>query len=165
MSLIDKLEALFVDKSSSGVYFLDSNISIGKLADIAGKDKYAYVFMNGKSILDKESFIQTLADKMNFPDYFGENWDALEECLRDLDWFSAGGYIVVYDHFEVFEEKEPKEFKVALEIFQSAIDYWKELGIPMYFLLSGKETIATKHNVPKLSSVLKKGGSRQNGNN
>lgn len=39
---------------------------------------------------------------------------------------SAEGYLVLYDHFEVFAVYAPKEFKVALTIFGSAIKYWEE---------------------------------------
>lgn len=47
-------------------------------------------------IFDKRALLRFIAKELNFPDYFGENWDALEECLRDLSWRPAGQ--VVMDH-------------------------------------------------------------------
>ncbi len=43
--------------------------------------------------------IGLLAKQLSFPDYFGENWDALEECLRDLSWLPAGP--IVLEHVDV----------------------------------------------------------------
>lgn len=34
----------------------------------------------------KQKLLRALATKLRFPDYFGENWDALDECLGDLSW-------------------------------------------------------------------------------
>ncbi len=30
-----------------------------------------------------------------FPDYFGENWDAFDECICDLEWIAASRLAVV----------------------------------------------------------------------
>ena len=32
---------------------------------------------------------------LRFPGYFGQNWDALEECLRDLHWWPASTRLVL----------------------------------------------------------------------
>lgn len=34
----------------------------------------------------KEKVLGVLARGLRFPAYFGWNWDALDECLRDLSW-------------------------------------------------------------------------------
>jgi hypothetical protein len=36
-----------------------------------------------------------LAAGLKFPAYFGDNWDALEECLRDLSWLRAKSDVVL----------------------------------------------------------------------
>jgi len=38
-------------------------------------------------VRDKAGFLTKIAGKLDFPDYFGGNWDAVEECLAD--WFPA----------------------------------------------------------------------------
>jgi RNAse (barnase) inhibitor barstar len=43
----------------------------------------------------KEKLLSVLAAKLRFPSYFGQNWDALEECLRDLSWLSEQMRVVI----------------------------------------------------------------------
>jgi RNAse (barnase) inhibitor barstar len=42
-----------------------------------------------RGIRSKAKLLAILADKLRFPGYFGHNWDALEECLRDLSWLDG----------------------------------------------------------------------------
>jgi RNAse (barnase) inhibitor barstar len=37
------------------------------------------------------------ADRLDFPDYFGHNWPALQDCLTDLAWLPATAYLLVVD--------------------------------------------------------------------
>jgi RNAse (barnase) inhibitor barstar len=43
----------------------------------------------------KRDLLRALAQRLNFPGYFGHNWDALEECLCDLSWLKAPGGIAL----------------------------------------------------------------------
>jgi hypothetical protein len=43
----------------------------------------------------KEKLLSVLAAKLRFPRYFGHNWDALEECLRDLSWLGDQPRVVI----------------------------------------------------------------------
>ncbi len=46
-------------------------------------------------VRSKEKLLGIVAKQLNFPRYFGWNWDAFEECLRDLSWFVEPRKIVI----------------------------------------------------------------------
>ena len=43
----------------------------------------------------KKQLFDCLKKSLRFPDYFGYNWDALDECLADLEWLQKAGYVLV----------------------------------------------------------------------
>ncbi len=43
----------------------------------------------------ESQLFSAISQAMRFPSYFGGNWDALEECLRDMDWLHGKGYVLV----------------------------------------------------------------------
>ena len=53
-------------------------------------DEAAIVVRIPAGIRSKQKLLSVLADKLQFPGYFGWNWDALEELLQDLSWLPAG---------------------------------------------------------------------------
>jgi RNAse (barnase) inhibitor barstar len=50
------------------------------------RDDASLVIRLPRGIRSKKKLFAILAHKLHFPRYFGRNWDALEECLRDLSW-------------------------------------------------------------------------------
>lgn len=52
----------------------------------AYRDAEALVVHVPSAARGKEKVLGVLAKGLRFPSYFGWNWDALDECLRDLSW-------------------------------------------------------------------------------
>lgn len=54
------------------------------------ENEIRFVFLDGNSCKTIEQCYVTLKDQLSLPDYFGNNLDALEEVLGDLDWLTEG---------------------------------------------------------------------------
>jgi hypothetical protein len=48
------------------------------------------------SIVGKQSLLTAYAEALEFPDYFGENWDAFIDCLSDLTWTTAEEIVIFH---------------------------------------------------------------------
>ena len=90
--------------------------------------------LNGKKINNKQTFLKKVAEAIEFPAYFGNNWDAFDECITDLTWCPAQRYVILYDHADIFAQSEPTQYQIALDIFNSAQEYWEDNNISFRFL-------------------------------
>src|SRR5712692_7291089 len=57
---------------------------------------------------------------LQFPWYCGENWNAFEECVNDLDWLRADKLVILVAQVEKVLVDEPQEFEMLLRILISA---------------------------------------------
>ncbi|WUT66377.1 barstar family protein [Streptomyces sp. NBC_00683] len=53
--------------------------------------------LDGREMRDTDSVFQQFYDGLKLPDYFGWNWDALSDCLRDLKWLPAEHYVLIVE--------------------------------------------------------------------
>jgi RNAse (barnase) inhibitor barstar len=80
--------------------------------------------IKGRHCKTPASLFAEFARALEFPDYFGHNWDALEECLADLEWLPAKGYILlITDAAHVLSDDEA-EYETFLEILCDAGEAW-----------------------------------------
>ena len=80
--------------------------------------------LNGRRCHTKAKLLKELADTLSFPDYFDPNWDALEECLSDLEWLPGEGYLMVVRQADEVLADEPQERATWLSILRSVGKHW-----------------------------------------
>lgn len=125
---------LLADASRAGVYHLPHR-GVTDLRAAAKELGFAQFRVRLESIHGKEGFLAAISQALTFPAWFGHNWDALEDCLTDLSWQRAPGYLVTLSHADEFRAAEEQAFAMALRIFDAAADHWREEGIPFWTLV------------------------------
>lgn len=51
--------------------------------------------LDGVKTVDKKTLLKELAVVCGFPDYFGHNWDALNDCLGNIAWNHPAGTVQI----------------------------------------------------------------------
>ena len=73
----------------------------------------------------REGMYREFAAVMKFPDYFGNNYNALDDCMTDLQWLPADGYLLLIKNSEFLLSKEDDGvLKGLLSILDSAGEEW-----------------------------------------
>ncbi|TKB88385.1 MAG: hypothetical protein E8D41_15350 [Nitrospira sp.] len=80
--------------------------------------------VKGRHCKTPATLFAEFARALEFPDYFGHNWDALEECLTDLEWLPAKGYILLITDAASVLSSDETEFETFLEILRDAGEAW-----------------------------------------
>lgn len=125
------------DAADSGLRRV-SRAEIDALCD-AGRDAGLYcarVDLTG--IRGKTELLAGLASVFEFPSWFGHNWDALADCLDDLEWLPGSGYVLVLENPAEMSATAPKDFALALDILTDAARKWRERGTPFWVFLVAK---------------------------
>jgi RNAse (barnase) inhibitor barstar len=135
---LQAIESL-LEENRGGVWFLPNHPDPKAIQALAKRAGFAYFHVEGRNIARKDQLLNHFATALSFPSHFGENWDALEECLTDLEWVDAQGYLLYYDHIDGLLAAHPDQFETLVEILRDAVASWKDDDTAMIVLLSGSK--------------------------
>ncbi len=126
-----------LEARQGGVFFLAAHADPKAIQKQAKAHGFASFHIEGKTIARKEQLMNQLATSLGLPKHFGHNWDALEECLNDMEGVEGDGFVIYYDHIDPLLEGHPSEFETLVEILRDSVASWKEDETAMVVLLSG----------------------------
>jgi RNAse (barnase) inhibitor barstar len=75
---------------------------------------------------DREKMLKTLGEALDLPPWFGNNYDALVDCLCDLGWVPAAGYVIVMENCHNIHSMATPDFNMLLDIFAEVANAWRE---------------------------------------
>lgn len=109
--------------------------------------------IHGKKCATPVGVFNEFARALDFPDYFGHNWDALEECLADLEWLPAKGYVLLVTDAHCVIPDEEEEYETLLEVLSDAGEAWskgqtadgRRAPFHVFFAVSQQDKSKRKH--------------------
>jgi RNAse (barnase) inhibitor barstar len=110
------LAGLLAHKHPSGVYQWHTAFAPADVQHTVEHAGWRFAYVDGWTHQDKESFLDSVAEALSFPDHFGKNFDALADCLRDL---TGAGLILLWDGWAPLARSDPSAFDTAIDVFSA----------------------------------------------
>ena len=82
-----------------------------------------------------DAALSRLAECLQFPDWFGHNLDALHDCLTDLSWHDATGWVLLISGIDALRAADEAGYEALSEVLSGAAEYWREQEIPFWVFL------------------------------
>lgn len=99
--------------------------------------RYTAYIRGARCYTDMELFKEYSA-AFQFPPYFGENWNAWDECACDLAWICFSSIAIVIDHYELMfcmEQDQMKSKRLFEDYLKELKQYWEvENNVPCYII-------------------------------
>lgn len=81
--------------------------------------------LNGQDMTNLAGVFETFGRALDFPDYYGRNSAALDECLSDLSWLPAPGYVLLVAKSSSLLAHEPaSEMTWLLTLLERICEEW-----------------------------------------
>jgi RNAse (barnase) inhibitor barstar len=87
------------------------------------KENISVRFIRGKKAQSARSCFDEFAASLQFPYYFGENWDALADCMTDFSWIDREKLlIIIFDSPSLLQDAPRNNFELLVKILNSATE-------------------------------------------
>lgn len=84
---------------------------------------------------------------LHFPEWYGNNWDALADCLTDMSWNEADGYLIILQSAGALASNDPQALDTLISVLQETSENWKKQRVAFWVLLIGDEFALPKIGV------------------
>ena len=128
------LAGLLAGRHSPGVYQWHTAFAPDDVRHAVEKGGARFAYVDGWTHQDKAEFLAEVGQALDFPDYYGQNFDALADCLSDVGEH-VDGTVLLWDGWGTLARAEPKAFSVALSVLGGRVN--ADRGTPFAVLLRG----------------------------
>lgn len=114
------------DAERSGLYRAPRT---GKVLDAAQRHGLRVARIAFRRHAGKPELLRAFAAALEFPDWFGQNWDALEDCLTDLSWLAAPGHVILIEGSASLAQEDSA---ALCSVLADAAQFWRGQGRRFY---------------------------------
>ena len=109
---------------------------VGHVKDELNSTPLTVIDCEASSIKNDSDLFDAISKALRFPDYFGSNWDALDECLSDMEWLPAEGYVLIMSESNALWKEAPYTAGKLVSAWQAAAEQWGDEDVPFHLVFS-----------------------------
>lgn len=128
---VGEWSAWLAQLDDAAVYFVDAS-ERAAVFQAANALDYATIRLDLGDCRDEAGLFARFAAVFRFPDWFGDNWDALADCLGDLSWWLARGYVLLLNDSAAFRDACPDAWQQLLDVLSDSADSWRAAAVPFW---------------------------------
>jgi hypothetical protein len=91
--------------------------------------------VDGAHLRSYADLLRAVGEAFSFPDYYGQNYNALNDCLRDFSWLPAPGYVLRIRNAEDLWRRAPDAAGGLIESWLFCAAHWAAMSPPLPFYL------------------------------
>lgn len=126
-----KLQKLLADADYAGIYHLPHN-DRKNMKQATKALAYGWLEADLGEAREIGVVLERLGKELKLPDWYGANYDALADCLSDLSWQEAPGYVLLLKGADELHGHDTPAFDTLNEVFAGVIATWQREGIPFW---------------------------------
>jgi Barstar (barnase inhibitor) len=131
---VSGLAALLARRTPPGIYSWHAGFDVADVRHTVEHAGWAFAHVDGLTGQTKADFLRQVGEALGFPDWYGQNFDALADCLSDVD--GGEGTVLLWDGWGPFARESQQAFSVALSVLGGRVN--AERGAPFAVLLRGE---------------------------
>jgi barstar (barnase inhibitor) len=128
------LVTLLHSTAHNGVYHLPPGRQEG-LAQAAAAAELGYFPCDLAEDPNLEAALVRIGNALAFPEWYGVNFDALQDCLTDLSWHESSGWVLLLAGGDALQSCDGDGFATLLAVLRAAAEYWQEQEVPFWVFL------------------------------
>ena len=129
------LAALLAGRTPAGLYTWHGAFEPEEVRHTVEHAGHQFGYVDGWRAQTKTEFLAAVGETLHFPDYYGQNFDALADCLADVGR-DADGVVLLWDGWGTLARDDERAFSIALSVLGGRINDRK--GAPFSALLRGE---------------------------
>ena len=91
----------------------------------ARRDSFSYSLLDVSPVSSSCDLFTLFAKAMKFPDYFGNNWNALYDCLTDVSWSTSSGNVLAIKNSDSLFALKMEEFQILVGVLEESAALWR----------------------------------------
>ena len=116
------LAALLAGRVPPGVHTWHSGFEVADVRHTVEHAGWRFAHVDGLQAQTKAEFLRAVGESLDFPAWYGQNFDALADCLGDIIAGDSEGWVLLWDGWGPLAREDHRAFSVALSVLGGRVN-------------------------------------------